>query len=327
MKRLYATDKTALELIRSGAMPRDYASVAFAPADMLDAASNARDIKQLVERSDTIARLTQPYMVLVPEHAHRRNSKLITCRALSASITEPYLVSIDEDCLCVTPELLFILYGQKHSFATSVQLGLELCGTYTLPAFSDNECFTTYDLPVLTTAKSIREFIARNPGIYGAKRAKRFARILRNGSASPMETVLFLLLCLPVSEGGYGLPLPEFNADLPVIQYLGSMHVPQIRYGDLVYRAARVVLEYQSSEHHAGVEKRESDEDRRDDIEATGYTVMFITPSRIKDFDRFEAVVQRLARYLGVDFSRCEPGRSASRLALRQLLLPESWTE
>lgn len=325
MRKLYATDKTALELIRSGAMPRDYASIAFAPADMLDAASNARDIKQLVERSDTIARLTTPYMALAPEHAHRRNSKLITCRTLSTNISGPYLVSIDEDCLCVTPELLFILYGQKHSFATSVQLGLELCGTYTLPAFSDNECFTSYDLPVLTTAESIRAFIARNPNIYGAARAKRLARFLQDGSASPMETVLFLLLCLPVSEGGYGLPLPELNADLPIIQYLGSLHVPQTRYGDLVYRSARVVLEYQSREHHTGSERQESDEDRRDDIEATGYTVMFITPSRIKDFDRFEAVVQRLARYLGVDFSRCKPGRSASRLALRKLLLPESW--
>lgn len=325
MRRLYATDDTALELIRSGAMPRDYAPIALAPADMLDAASSASDIEQLIKRSDVLARLTKPYRALVPKHAQRRTSKLIVCRTLSAKIEGSYLVSIDENCLCVTPELLFVLYSQKHSLAESVQLGLELCGTYTLPAFSNHTCFTSYDLPIMTTTESIRDFIAHNPSIYGARRAARFTRYLQDGSASPMETVLFLLLCLPVSEGGYGLPIPELNADLPVIQYLGSMHVPQTRYGDLVYRSARVVLEYQSREHHANPSQQESDEDRRDDIEATGYTVMFITPSRIKDFDRFEAVVQRLVHYLGIDFSRCAPGPSESRLALRELLLPPSW--
>ena len=52
---------------------------------------------------------------------------------------------------------------------------------------------------------------------------------------------------------------------------------------------------------------------------------MFITPARIKDFDRFEAVAQRLAYYLGIDFSQCVPGRTDKRIALRKKLLPASW--
>ena len=325
MKKFYATGDSALQLIRLGLRPRDYASYAFVPSDILDAASCARDIKPLAASSDAIRRLSTPYTALVTEHAQRRTSKLITCKSLSATIEEPYLVGIDEHCLCVIPELLFALYCQQHNMASSVQLGLELCGTYTRPAYSNRECFASYDLGKLTDVLSIRGFLSRNPGIYGMKRATRFARYLQDKSASPMETNLFLLLCLPVSEGGYGLPLPELNADLPIIQYLGSNHEPGVRYGDLVFKSAHVVLEYQSQEHHSEPNKIEADEDRRDDIEATGYTVMFITPFRIKDFDRFEAVAQRLAYYLGIDFSRCEPGRTEKRLALRKLLLPATW--
>ena len=325
MKRFYATENSAVQLVRLGLLPRDYAPYAFAPHDILDAASCARDIKPLAAASEAIGRLSTPYTALVPNHAQRRASKIITCRTLSTTIEEPYLVNIDEHCLCVTPELLFALYCQQHDLASSVQLGLELCGTYTRSAYSGHECFTSYDLGRLTDASSIRGFLSRNPGIYGAKRATRYARYLQDGSASPMETVLYLLLCLPASEGGYGLPLPELNADLPIIQYLGSQHKPGIRYGDLVFKSARVVLEYQSREHHDTPDKIEADEDRRDDIQAAGYTVMFITPSRIKDFDRFEAVAQRLAHYLGIDFTQCAPGKTDEREALRTLLLPTSW--
>ncbi len=325
MKKFYATEGSAIQLIRLGLFPRDYTPYAFAPSDILDAACRARDIKSLAAASDTIAMLSTPYTVLIPEHTQRRASKLVTSRTLSAEIKEPYLVGIDDDCLCVIPELLFALYCQRHDLASSVQLGLELCGTYTCPAFSDHMCFTSYDLSKLTDVASIRGFLSRNPGIYGARRAARYARYVQDCSASPMETNLFLLLCLPTSEGGYGLPLPELNADLPIIQYLGSKHVPGIRYGDLVFQSARAVLEYQSIEHHSDPDKIEADEDRRDDIEASGYTVMFITPARIKDFDRFEAVAQRLAYYLGIDFSQCVPGRTDKRIALRKKLLPASW--
>ena len=47
MKKFYATGDSALQLIRLGLLPRDYASYAFVPSDILDAASCVRDIKPL----------------------------------------------------------------------------------------------------------------------------------------------------------------------------------------------------------------------------------------------------------------------------------------
>ena len=91
-----------------------------------------------------------------------------------------------------------------------------------------------------------------------------------------------------------------------------------VRYGDLVYREHRIVLEYQSSEFHELTGTDEEDEDRRDDIEAAGYRVMFITPSRIRDFDRFEAVALRLAHHLGVTLPDATLGRTEKRIELRR---------
>ena len=235
MKKFYATEDSAIQLIRLGLFPRDYTPYAFAPSDILDAACRARDIKSLAAASDTIAMLSTPYTVLIPEHTQRRASKLVTSRTLSAEIKEPYLVGIDDDCLCVIPELLFALYCQRHDLASSVQLGLSSAApTPALPSriTCASPHTTLASLPMLP--RSAVSFPA-TAGIYGARRAARYARYVQDCSASPMETNLFLLLCLPTSEGGYGLPLPELNADLPIIQYLGSKHVPGIRYGDLVF--------------------------------------------------------------------------------------------
>ena len=325
MRKFYATEDSAIQLIRLGLFPRSYEDLLFAPPDILDAACSIKDIKPLAAESDAIKRLSMPYTVLVPGHSSRRRSQLLQCRTLPAALRSSYLVSIDEHCLCVSPELLFTLYCQRHDLLPSIELGMELCGTYTKAAYDTRESFSRYDLPRLTSAQSLEMFLHDNRRIYGVNRAHEALAFVRDKSASPMETALVLLLCLPVSEGGYGLPLPELNADLPVTVYLGSKHEEDVRYGDLVYREHRIVLEYQSSEFHELTGTDEEDEDRRDDIEAAGYRVMFITPSRIRDFDRFEAVALRLAHHLGVTLPDATLGRTEKRIELRRALLPKSW--
>ena len=108
-----------------------------------------------------------------------------------------------------TEELLasdsFTLYCQRHDLLPSIELGMELCGTYTKAAYDTRESFSRYDLPRLTSAQSLEMFLHDNRRIYGVNRAHEALAFVRDKSASPMETALVLLLCLPVSEGGYGL--------------------------------------------------------------------------------------------------------------------------
>ena len=48
--------------------------------------------------------------------------------------------------------------------------------------------------------------------VNGKAKAKRALKYVIDGSLSPMETMVYMLLCLPVMLGGYGLPKPEMNS-------------------------------------------------------------------------------------------------------------------
>lgn len=324
MSKLYLTDRSAIELMRTDAFPRP--GDPYAPYDipLHDAACSIGEIQDLLLSSAPLGMLARPLHLLVPAARQRLRSRLAVGRVLPKKLAGPYLVSVDEHCSCICPELLFVLMGSRLSPAERAQLGMELCGSYALAPSDAREASPTYNLTPLTSVSSIESFLDMNPKLYGAKPARNALRLIADKAASPMETALYLLLSLPEELGGYGLPAPELNPGIDITAYLESTRMSDTRYGDLVYRAHRVILEYQSWAFHAY--KREADEDRRDDMQAAGYTVMFITPERIQDFHRFEAVVGRLAHHLEIPHGSVPFGMTESRLTLRKLLLPSSWT-
>lgn len=185
---------------------------------------------------------------------------------------------------------------------------MELCGSYARGVAGPRPASTRYHLPPLMTTSSLASFIGRNPRIRGSTEAKRILGYLVDGSASPMETALFLLITLPPDLGGYGLPKPELNAEIVIPGSASDSGKRQERFGDLVYRQERIVVEYQSERFHAQLGTTEDDEARREELEALGYTVMFITPARIRDRERFDRFIRRLADRLGVNRPPDSPG-------------------
>lgn len=95
----------------------------------------------------------------------------------------------------------------------------------------------------------------------GVVLARRAAGLLDPGAASPMESRQRLLLVLA------GLPRPESNVDL--YDDDGGW----LATGDLVYRAERVVIEY-DGEVHGDERRRRADLRRRNLLTMAGYTVL-----------------------------------------------------
>jgi hypothetical protein len=81
----------------------------------------------------------------------------------------------------------------------------------------------------------------------GCRRARRALKLMRQGAESRPETLLRLLLIRA------GLPEPELNSDIhdAAGRFLGR--------GDLVYRAARVIVEYDGDHHRNSKEQYEND--------------------------------------------------------------------
>ena len=87
---------------------------------------------------------------------------------------------------------------------------------------------------------------------HGAPRARRAVAHVRNGAESPMETALRLLLIRA------GLPEPELNQEL--LDQRGRW----IGRFDMVYRDARVIVEYDGDQHRTSTTQYERDMSRID---------------------------------------------------------------
>ena len=64
----------------------------------------------------------------------------------------------------------------------------------------------------VSSAHRIAAYISDAARMWGLKRARAAVPFLAEGSASPMESAAYLMLCLPHRMGGYALPRPLLNA-------------------------------------------------------------------------------------------------------------------
>lgn len=131
----------------------------------------------------------------------------------------------------------------------------------------------------------------RVPGVLRAREALEWIRV---GSASPMETRSRVLVVRA------GLPEPELNVEI---------HDPDggwLATGDLVWREARVVGEYQGAHHFAGYDRGDRDLVRRRSVEAAGWSHVDFTKDDYFRRPRRLALLRRLGGLL-----RCDPDRTA----------------
>lgn len=94
-----------------------------------------------------------------------------------------------------------------------------------------------------------------------------------------MESLLSMLLCLPRSLGGFGLPRPELN--FPIETNEGGV---VMRRCDLCWPDQRFALEYDSDTFHSDASKLHLDSSRRSTLEKAGVHVVSVTKNQV--FDR-----------------------------------------
>lgn len=99
----------------------------------------------------------------------------------------------------------------------------------------------------------------------GVVRARRVAPLITARAASPRESDVRWELHRA------GLPTPEVNADIH------DDHGMWLARGDLVFRAWKVLVEYDGWQHERDPEQRQWDHLRREALEAAGWRVIVIT--------------------------------------------------
>ena len=270
-----------------------------------------------------------PLHVLVANKAQRSGSKLVHARVWGGPIAGTAFRRIDDELFVSSPEFVFLQMATQLDLPELVALGMELCGTYrrdvVVPELGSDELqlVTAYDEPPLSTPRRLASFVSAMNGAPGSKRAQKALEYVLANSASPMETALYLLLCLPRRLGGYGLPKPELN---PPIHFTkaGRRHTTRrSAAADLYWRGAKLDLEFNSDEFHTE-ETRTADSMRRKAIEVKKIEVIELTTKEVFSEQLLHATVLRVASRLGRRIrSEQEGSFMQKRAQLRGRLLPQ----
>ena len=233
-----------------------------------------------------------------------------------------------EDAFACAPELCFLQLCRDATriLGTGVdrrlhvgilaELGCELCGTYsrqdTKRGYKDRRV-------ALTNVASLMFLHGRMAHESGAKCMREVVPWILEGLASPMETALYLLLCLPVWFGGLGFARPVANARIQVpVEFRGRWQWEHV-VPDLWWPEVGLVVEYDSDEAHAGRERE--DQQRRELLQDMGKKVVVFHADDLMDDEKFRNKAESLAVHLGHRLPAIDGREALLHKRLRDALL------
>lgn len=245
-----------------------------------------------------------PLHAFVARAEDRRNAKTIKFHVVQ-NVPRRSFVKLENNVYLSTPETCFLQLANSLSFEDLVLVGLELCGFYgtirTHEAGNRGKTSTMETRKPRMTPRSLSTYLQRAGRNHGIAKATKAARHIVAGSASPMESALVSLLCLPNTYGGYSLPRPLLNHEVKLSKR-SKLKLPTTMTGvlrpDLCWPKEKLVIEYDSDLFHSGVEKLNRDSRRRAILELEGYHVISVTKKQLYGEIAFDEIAKTVARYL-----------------------------
>lgn len=268
-----------------------------------------------------IGRLTLPLHVTSCGDFRGRNSGLRVIHRHRGILPPSSLVALGKGLFVSSPELCMVQLASELTPVDLAVLVMELCGSYRM-----GQSGTLYGEPLLTDIATLQGFIqscrdAKRMNLHGVKRLDAVLGHIAAGSASPRETAVCLLLCLPTVWGGYGLPWPQVNYPLPVhASHLETLGRKSYRF-DLCWPESKVALEYDSSEFHSDAVRLALDAEKRTTAQKLGYTVVSLTNGQLRNVDAMDELAAFLSAKLGRRFRIRAKGFALKQHVLRATLL------
>ncbi|MBQ9005541.1 MAG: DUF559 domain-containing protein [Atopobiaceae bacterium] len=193
-------------------------------------------------------------------------------------------------------------------------LGMELCGRYGIDGdvFLRKQACSTDML--LAVAREER-------GVHGKKRALAIAPRVLDGSASPMESALTLILSSDCEQGGFGLPRPTLNHALPVEGAARALWDDDFITPDMLWEDVKLVVEYDSNLHHSASRRIARDARRRDVLEEMGYRVITVGTEQMGNYLELERIARIIAARFGMDITPRNDMELQGRLGYQQRMV------
>ena len=226
--------------------------------------------------------------LVVPGSVHRARSQFATYRVWGGRFPrEPYITD-GSGIMVASPEFTLILAASELSDLQLAQMVMRYLGLYTPNKMSVDG----FDKRMpLTSVDRVEAMLAQVGGAQGVDKLRRALRRSIECSRSPMETNLALVLTLPKTSNGYGLPKPEMNKFIPLEGLAREIVGKPYCYGDLVW--GDCVTEFQGRRHNDTIG---DDLTRALALELMGYKVHFVAFEQFADSRQLDVVARRIAR-------------------------------
>ena len=141
-----------------------------------------------------------------------------------------------------------------------------------------------------------------------------------------METCLALLLGLPARYGGYGLGMPEMNAEVSIPGKFEKQVTRRKYHCDLYWPKQRVAIEYNSREFHMTELAAERDASRINNLKAIGVDALAVTRAHVADPAKLDAIAHSAAKLMGKRIRTTYADIGERRANLRkQLFAKDPW--
>ncbi|MBQ9021103.1 MAG: hypothetical protein IJ113_03675 [Eggerthellaceae bacterium] len=265
--------------------------------------------------------LDVPVDVIVSSPNHRHASNKARAHLASKRFNKGDFYSCGTDILVAAPELCYFQLARGLSIPKAALLALEMCGGFS----TQHILGRVIEREPLTSIDRLRKCAKRRYAKNSESSAYRALRWVVDGSMSPMESALFLALCLPPRYGGFSIPFPELNVRIELSEQLMRMAHKHHLKGDLVWRKERLVVEYNSDQEHTGGLRIAQDARRINALKHAGYNTIVVTKRQLQEAEDIALLAQQLARILGKRLAPSETRQYALRHKLYAEIFPW-WT-
>ena len=283
------------------------------------AARPSRTVNSHVEKLEG---LSKPVHVLVGYNCSHRASQKLRRHISTSEFPRESFIRIANGLTVSSPELCFIQMASELSLIDLIMLGFEFCGSYRMREdLSLGQGFSC-DSP-LTSVAQLKAYATKAIGLRGRKNALAALRHIADGSASPMETALTMMLSLPYRLGGYGFTMPRLNSPIDISTGAKKASRKSRYYLDLYWPDALVAVEYDSDVWHAITDKISEDARRRNALSSIGVTVINVSRRQINSTAKLREVAEVLGKLLGKRLKCPMPEFTARHALLRSQLLPK----
>lgn len=256
-----------------------------------------------------------PIEVIVSSQNHRHASRCARAHLATRRFKKGDFYLCGADVLIASPELCYFQLARGLSIPKAALLALEMCGGFSTQQFMGR----VVEREPLTSVEALKESAKKHYVKGSESLACRALRWVVDGSMSPMESALFLALCLPPRYGGFGIPFPELNARIELSDQLIRMAHKQYLKGDLVWRKERLVVEYNSDQEHTGGLRISQDARRLNALKHAGYSTIVVTKRQLQEAGDIASIAEQVAEILGKRLARGD----ARHPSLRQQLYAE----